>query len=111
MEVIARNNQDLLEDLVELKRRQYGLAGIVQDCDLLHGPWRILTCWQRVTYVPKVTTWGDTVGIGLYCLCGLGSVPFFAIVFTIPKTTRQNQKSTTRPRSMWGATCRAAGGK
>src|SRR5947209_2470108 len=55
MEVIAGNNQDLLQDLVQLKRRQYRLAGIVQNCDFLHNPCRILTCGQRVTYVPKVT--------------------------------------------------------
>src|SRR5207248_9019740 len=53
MEVIAGNNQDLLQDLVQLKRRQYRLAGIVQNCDLLHNPWRILTRQAVVTYVPK----------------------------------------------------------
>jgi len=37
MKIIARNHQDLPQDLVQIEGRQHRLTGIVEDGDLLHS--------------------------------------------------------------------------
>ena len=52
---LSGNDQNLLQDFVQVKRREHRLAGIVEDGDLLHGAGRILSGLGAVTEVPKVT--------------------------------------------------------
>src|SRR3974377_1296209 len=48
MEIVARNGQDLLQDLVEVERRQDGLAGVIEDGDFLHAARRFYRRFWRL---------------------------------------------------------------
>src|ERR1041385_1215592 len=48
MEVVAYDDQNLVKDTFQIRRGKHRLAGIIKDCDLLHG-WPDSTAPQMVT--------------------------------------------------------------
>ena len=55
VEVVARDDQDLLQHLIEIKGRQYRLAGVVKNGDFLHVADGFYSALPGVTEVSKVT--------------------------------------------------------
>jgi hypothetical protein len=55
VEVVARDDQDLLQHFIEIKRGQYRLAGIVKNGYFLHVAAGFYSALLRVAEVSKVT--------------------------------------------------------
>jgi hypothetical protein len=55
VEVVARDDQDLLQHFIKIKRRQYRLAGVVKNGDFLHVAAGFYPAPAKVAEVSKVT--------------------------------------------------------